>query len=233
MNIRVAGASVRGPLHLASGSACEDAWLAHTDARGTVLAVADGLGSRPRAREGARAAMRATKRAWRHWSASVRGSAEDLIRLVEVLWRLALGEVLAEEAATTCLIFALPSAREGVFAQLGDGLGGCLRGDEFRSLSHERAGFSSETLCLGAPHGLHDWIRAPVAPLGVGEAVLLTTDGVSDDLVPEGLTGFARWSRDTARSSPSGGLRLAAALRAWPVPRHMDDKTLVVGWMEA
>jgi len=233
VKLRVAGASVRGPLHLRAGAPCEDRWLAHQDARGTVLAVADGVGSRLAARAGAVAATRAVRQAWRHWSVSPCGSAEDLVRLVEVLWRLALGPLPPNDAATTCLMCAMPSSREGVFAQLGDGLAGTLRGEDFLRVGAARGGFGSETLALGVPHGLRDWILTPLPLLGAGDAVLLATDGVSDDLVEGRLGPFARWMVDEVRGAPRAGLRVAAKLRAWPVPRHLDDKTLLLAWMEA
>lgn len=224
---------MRGPLHQRAGTPCEDRWLAHQDARGTVLAVADGLGSRPASRAGAIAATRAVLRAWRQWSASPRGSAEDLVRLIEVLWRLSLGALDPNEAATTCLVCAMPTSREGVLAQLGDGLAGTLRGGDFLRMGGARSSFGSETLALGVPHGMRDWILTPLPPLSAGDAVILATDGVSDDLVDGRLAAFARWMVDDARSAPRAGLRIAAKLRAWPVPQHLDDKTLLLAWMEA
>lgn len=231
--LRVAGASICGPLHRSAGAPCEDRWFAHSDGRGAVLAVADGLGSRPYARAGALAAMRAVRGAWRHWSASPRGTAEDLVRLVEVLWRLSLGAIEPNDAATTCLVCAMPRSREGVLAQLGDGLVGTLRCGDFVPLRAGREGFGTETHALGVPHGMRAWSLAPLPSLEVGEAVLLATDGVSDDLVSERLGDFARWMVDDVRRAPRAGLRIAAKLRAWPVPRHLDDKTLVLAWTEA
>ncbi|MFD9904872.1 PP2C family serine/threonine-protein phosphatase [Streptomyces sp. NPDC059063] len=58
---RVHGISVRGHRHAQQGMPCQDSWgKARTgppDARITVLAVADGAGSRPRSQEGARLAI--------------------------------------------------------------------------------------------------------------------------------------------------------------------------------
>ena len=68
--------------------------------------VCDGMGSRPRSREGARAATLAVRDAWRLWQKSPVGLIEDLIRLIEAAWRLRLGIIKAEEAATTCLFYA-------------------------------------------------------------------------------------------------------------------------------
>lgn len=230
--MRAAGASIRGPLHRSTGASCEDCWLAHSDARGTVLAVADGLGSRPQARLGARAAVRAVRQAWRHWSLSPRGKAEDLVRLVEVLWRIALGEIEPNDAATTCLVCAVPRDRDGVLAQLGDGLVGTLRSGEFSALVAPREGFGTETHALGVPHGMRDWTLAPLSALGEGDAVLLATDGVSDDLLADRCGAFVRWMVDDLQSAPRAGTRIAAKLRAWPVPRHLDDKTVLLAWTE-
>jgi hypothetical protein len=70
----------------------------------------------------------------------------------------------------------------------------------------------------------------PVGQLGNGMAVLLASDGVSDDLLPEKRAGFVDWLLKEVVSEPKPGLSLTRALRDWPVPRHLDDKTVVLLW---
>jgi serine/threonine protein phosphatase PrpC len=228
-----AAASVRGPSHVAEGTPCEDAWTALADHRGSLFVVADGVGSCPSARLGAATAVRAARAAWRHWAPSSAGTVDDLVRLVEVLWRLGLGDVAPSDAATTCLVCALRADGSGVIAQLGDGFVGVLRGDALDALEVDRAGFASQTHSLGGPHGLRDWQRRPIEALAPGDVLMLATDGVADDLVPERRAAFVRWAHDEARRAKRPARRIAAMLTAWPVPRHLDDKTLLLAWREA
>ena len=61
--------------------------------------------------------------------------------------------------------------------------------------------------------------------------MVLATDGVADDLAPERLDEFTDWlANDIGRLSPPTARwrRLCRELRAWPVPHHLDDKTVAV-----
>lgn len=228
--VRVVASSVRGPSHTRDGLRCQDAWLAVADARASMAVVCDGLGSRARSREGSRAATLAVRDAWRLWRRSPVGTVEDLIRLVEVAWRLRLGQVPAEEAATTCLLYAEDNHGRAAQAQLGDGLiarrspAGAVTVHPTRS---EGFGF---TLALGAPHTLADWSLTLVKPLGPAEVLLIATDGVSEDLEPDRLGDLAAWVVDELGPLQRPGRALAHELRHWPVPHHQDDKTLLAMW---
>jgi serine/threonine protein phosphatase PrpC len=228
--VRVVASSVRGPSHARDGLPCQDAWLAVTDVRASLAVVCDGMGSRPRAREGSRAATLAIRDAWRLWRRSPVGSVEDLIRLIEAAWRLRLGRIPPDEAATTCLLYAEDGHGRAAQAQLGDGLiarqsrHGAVAVHPTRSL-----GFNL-THALGTPHTLADWSFALVEPLAIGEALMLATDGVSDDLNPARLGDFVTWTKDELGSLQRPGRVLAHELRNWPVPHHQDDKTLLIMW---
>lgn len=234
MSLRVLGASVRGPAHARARVQNQDAWYARVSASGALAVVADGMGSRPEARAGAQAAVAACRAAFRHWAPARRGSGEDLVRLIEVLWRLQLGAIAPDDAATTCLVLAVRADGEGVALQLGDGVVGVLDASgSLRPIAPEREGFGSMTRALGTPHHLRDWAIAQVGPLTGNMAVLLATDGVADDLIPEQRAAFVRWLLEDVAASEAPGRRLAQALRAWPVPKHLDDKTVVALWEEA
>lgn len=231
MSLRAVGASVRGPAHARARAPNQDAWCARILQASALAVVADGMGSRSASREGARAAIAACRTAWRHWAASPCGSPEDLVRLIEVCWRLRLGSIPPHDAATTCLVCALRPDGSGVALQLGDGLIGIRQqSGSFRTLSPERSTFGSLTQALGTPHGLRDWTIEPLGPLEEGMALLLATDGVADDLIPEKRAEFVDWILEDIAPAPAPGRALARALREWPVPRHLDDKTVVMLW---
>ena len=229
------GASVRGPRNVRRGGANQDAWTCAGGAFGHLIGVCDGMGSRPASDVGARAACRALRRAGRLWrgGAAPANPADPthLVRLVEILWLLDLVPRAPAECASTCL-FALrePDGRL-LLAGLGDGLaivreaGGDLATFGGRSPD----AFGDETLALGTPHRIDDWWIVTEPP-GRGRTVVLATDGVADDLAPERLDAFTAWlADDVGRLAPAARWRrLCRELRAWPVPRHLDDKTVVV-----
>lgn len=228
--VRVVASSVRGPLHVRNGLPCQDAWLAVADARASLAVVCDGMGSRPRSREGSRAAVLAVRDAWRLWQRSPVGTVEDLIRVVEAAWRLRLGHIATDEAATTCLLYAEDGHGRAAQAQLGDGLIARRSPDGAVTVhpSHnEGFGF---TLALGTPHALSDWSFTLVEPVTRGNVLLLTTDGVSEDLRPDRIGDLATWVVNDLGPLQHPGRALARELRNWPVPRHQDDKTILVMW---
>lgn len=228
--VRVVAASVRGPSHVRDGSPCQDAWLAVAKPSGSLAVVCDGMGSRERAREGARAATSATRDAWRLWRRSPVGSVEDLVRLVEVIWRLRLQRVPADAAATTCLVYAEDGHGRAVVAQLGDGLI-ARRGEAGDVDVHpSRSEGMGLTHALGTRHTLADWSLAAAAPLAPGEILVLASDGVAEDLEPTRIGDLAVWVTEEVAAERSPARALAQHLRHWPVPHHQDDKTLLVMW---
>ncbi|MBM3493724.1 MAG: protein phosphatase 2C domain-containing protein, partial [Armatimonadetes bacterium] len=193
----------------------------------------DGLGSRSGARVGARAAVRAASRAWRSWSKAVAPDPSDFVRLLEVLWRLDLAATAAADACATLLFVGVRLDGSGLCAQLGDGLIAERANDAVRCLTPERTSYASVTTALGAPHGLADWLLTPLEPVAPGTVFLLATDGVADDLVPERLSDLVSWLLAEFGDPPGGGARLRKALNQWPVPRHLDDKSIVLLWNQA
>jgi len=69
-------------------------------------------------------------------------------------------------------------------------------------------------------------IEAPAT----GRAVVLVSDGVSDDLEPARLGGFVEWLVAEVGGLPRPSRRrlLRRELDNWPVPHHLDDKTVAV-----
>jgi serine/threonine protein phosphatase PrpC len=226
------GASVAGPAHRARRQPNQDAWLKASGRFGDLIVVCDGLGSRPASGQGARLACRAVRRALKDWPGTSSGAEPaDLIRLIEVLWRLHLPSPGTDDYATACRFALCEPNGTLVLAGLGDGAalvrerghGVCRFGER------PDGDFGNETLALGMPHRLHDW-RIELLPPSPGRAVALASDGVADDLRADRLDGFVAWLTDEIAPLPEPlrARRLAAELRAWPVPRHTDDKTLAL-----
>ncbi len=234
--MRLLAASVRGPAHERAKRPNEDACRGKATVASFWMAVADGMGSRPMARAGARAAVGAAARAWRLWSARADAEPADFARLCGVLWRLALPEEVTPADAASTLVFCGGFAhRQGLCAQLGDGLVGHRTRDGFVALTQQKDGFSNQTVGLGTTDQLADWLLRPIQPVGPGEAYLLASDGVSDDLVMDRAAGLVDWIiRDFGDANRShAGHDLRRMLLAWPVPHHLDDKSIALAWNPA
>jgi hypothetical protein len=59
---------------------------------------------------------------------------------------------------------------------------------------------------------------------------VIATDGVADDLLPERFDSLCDWLIGTfEHQKPAERWRaLAAELKNWPTPKHLDDKTIAV-----
>ena len=227
------GASVRGPGHIRSGLPNQDAWLGRASRASALVVVCDGLGSRSHAAAGARAGCRAVADAVRFFEAVPDAPPDLLQRMIHALWNLRVSPLGREHCATTCLFAVALADGRLLIAQLGDGIvvlqrvsGGHL------TLQASRERFANETTALGVATSLAAWqvhVEAPAAP---GSAVLLATDGISEDLDDARLAALVDHLRAEYGPLPPAvrWRRLTRALHAWPTPRHGDDKTLALLW---
>lgn len=225
----VFGTTVQGPAHLAEGISNQDAWL-HARAGGMrVVVVSDGMGSRRYAREGAQAACRATVDAVRQWRRYPAAPPDVLLAMIHLFWRARIAPLVPSECACTCLFAAVDPDGSGLVGQLGDGLALVRDGDGLRPLQMRYdSDFGNETEALGVSRDIAAWATAP---LGAGaRTVVLCTDGVADDLLPDRFDTFVAWlEEEIGPKSPQIRWRaLAAALRDWPTPNHLDDKTIAM-----
>lgn len=227
---RVVATSVRGPAHIRDGVSCQDAWLAKLGTGASLAVVCDGMGSRPHAREGARAATLAARDAWQVWRRSTAGSVEDLVRLLEVCWRLRIHAIPPEQAAATCLLYAEDGHGRAILAQLGDGILAHRNKVGDVAVHPARTRGFGITHALGTTHTLADWSLSLIPPLQPSESVMLATDGVSEDLERERLGDLMSWVVEDLGTQRNANLLLRSELRNWPVPHHQDDKTLLVMW---
>lgn len=225
------GATVRGPLHCQERRANEDAWLHVAGSFGVLAAVCDGMGSKPHAREGARAACAAVKEAVSRWAKAEGAPLAYLPHLIEVFWRLRLHPMEPQTAATTCLLALATQRGTWIVGGLGDGLAITRSGADLQIVIGDRGGaFVNETAALGVSRGPRDWTLLEFPPSDRERIAVLATDGIADDLRPDRLAEFCDWLAETfCDLTPTARVRtLAAELRAWPTPGHLDDKTLAV-----
>lgn len=229
--LRAAGAGVTGPGHLELNEDCQDAHSVKGWRGGWIVAVADGLGSRPHSAHGAKVAVRSAQAVARAWDRSsawrkipARDVATEIYRrwLKKVLWN-------DKSVAATTLLVAICD-RDGYTRvwQIGDGLIVSLVDGRARILTPERSGFGNETRALGVDTSWSAWSTADLVLGRTGDALLLMTDGVADDIPRDLVAGFASavCGEFTKRSRRSARQWLQREFTHWATPRHSDDKTL-------
>lgn len=232
---RALGSSVPGPRHRAQGLPNADAVLTGRVRQTLFAVVCDGVGDRPHAAIGARAACRAVRDALRHWEAAGDAGAEPLglLRLIHQLWAIRMHPHALAAGATTCLFAALLPGGRVVHAQLGDGLVAHARPDgRLDVLGSRQDRFGQLAAALGKVRALDAWQTGELAALSPGSVLILASDGVADDLVPGQEGVFAQRLVSTIAPLPpnEGRRRLTTMLEQWPTPHHLDDKTVALLW---
>jgi len=223
------GVSVPGPMHLDLGLPNQDSWMSRHYRWGEVVAVSDGLGSRPKSEIGSQAAclsvFEAAKAYWKNPEAKI----EDVLRLVHSHWLINIAPYDPSECSATCL-FVIRTDGRCLLAQLGDGLiaacgTGCSESHLLSDSKHDS--FSNFTESLGQKFRPNQWQCRTLPAEGLN-SFALCTDGISDDLIIERQIDFAH---ELFRTYSKCGYQkrtweVYRWLKDWPVPGHSDDKTI-------
>ncbi|MBL3559111.1 MULTISPECIES: PP2C family serine/threonine-protein phosphatase [Marinobacter] len=224
--LRAAAASVIGPSHKSHGIPNQDAFVLRGHRGGWLLAVADGLGSKPFSDIGSAIAARTAIEVLAREC-----SEEDPRKQIEAIYKLWLKRLPVSQpalAASTLLFVACDSDGYGWLAQLGDGAALIREEGATKTLTNDRAGFGNETEALGVTKSFGAWSHRRVALTHRGDGVVLMTDGVADDLKPETLGDFydALLMAGVVRNKRRFRRWIERELEAWTTRLHSDDKTL-------
>ncbi|UPU37503.1 protein phosphatase 2C domain-containing protein [Geomonas paludis] len=223
------GGSVIGPLHVRTGLPNQDAWMARRYRWGSVVVVSDGLGSKPNSDVGSKAACLAVFEAARSFAGNQRADLEDVLRLIHAHWLVKIAPFFPSDCSATCL-FAMLIDGTVTLGRLGDGMiavQGASEGDSCILSDDKEQSFSNYTSSLHHEFRPRQWETATIDSARC-EAVVLCTDGISDDLLPEMRMPFAQeLCRNYAAMDPDERRQdLRRWLGGWPVPGHSDDKTI-------
>ncbi len=223
------GATVRGQGHIRTFTPNQDSFRISSRHWGDVAVVSDGVGSRPKADYGSASACRAVIFAARNWN-EMDNNIELLISQIHNNWLVYIKPFEPQDCAATCLFAIRPSTDQMILGRLGDGLIGVLKTDgTYLELCEEKSGnFSNQTESLSEKNEMNQWQTISIAQDECC-AVLLCTDGVSDDLLSEKRVDFVRhiYTQGKNIATTTAVHELRKMLQNWPVPKHSDDKTLV------
>lgn len=226
------GVTVRGPLHRRRGIVNQDCFATRQYRWGSVVTVSDGLGSRLHSAHGSRAACQSVCEAAKAFRA-VEKLDLDPIKIVEFLheiWLAKISPLSANDCSTTCL-FAIRFGGEIVLAQLGDGLISLYQAESNTSIiltESKEDSFANMTDCLYERFRQGQWQVKKVS-VDDWDAIVLCTDGISNDLIPDKISDFTRelylnYNTDVCVRKRCNSIR--KWLIDWPVKGHCDDKTI-------
>ena len=196
---------------------------------GEVVVVADGLGSRSKADVGSRAACSAVIETAKFMVRQNNPTMENILKLIHAHWLMIIDPYMPEDCLTTCL-FAIRNQNHCLLGQIGDGMLAIIGENDQESFVLSEPGdsaFSNITESLGRQFHPLQW-KTRILPVATFKVVVLCTDGISDDLMPNMQLDFAEavHSEYQATSSRQRTRSIQSWLKNWPVPLHSDDKTI-------
>ena len=153
----------------------------------------------------------------------------DILRLIHANWLVKIAPYSSSDCSATCL-FAIQIEGIITLGRLGDGMIAALGETEENHLilsDNKQDSFSNYTNSLQQEFKPDQWETATIESAACN-AVVLCTDGISDDLLPEKQMIFAQelYSTYADLESEERKRDLKRWLNEWPVPGHSDDKTI-------
>lgn len=225
MRLAATGSSVIGPAHKQDNQLNQDAVMVHGVQQGWCIATCDGLGSREKSHIGSRKAAQELRNILRQLPLDSTVTPLQISQITQTHWLEQLGDIRPYE--TTCIWAYVDADGYGKAAQIGDGLLLIKAGGVLRVISPERDGFGNQTLTLGHAKAA-DWATIEFQLSQAGDGVLLMTDGISDDLIPDQLEGFFDVIYQQLKKSNKRRCKrwLTKELEEWSTPKHGDDKSI-------
>jgi len=222
------GASVIGPGHIRDCKPNQDSWTAFHHIWCDGITASDGIGSKNLSDFGSNAACRAVACAVYACRGKTKIEQNFLFDRIKSNWLSFIAPLEPLDCSATCLFafrFADGFIRTGM---IGDGLISILKTDDnIISLNEDKTdSFSNITSALSAKSTSKEWRFLPPLNENLCRAVLLCTDGVSDDLTAADTFTrmIASHTGNSARLSLSRNARIM--LEDWKTPMHGDDKTI-------
>lgn len=221
------GVSMIGPGHIKNGIPNQDYFMDKHSKNFDCIVVSDGVGSCVRSDRGSQVACRAVIDTV--FALNIEDSLSSIDLFVDQIKKNFLEGIApfpSKECSATCL-WAIHLAGKIVLGMLGDGLAACLLKDgTVVSLADDKTeGFSNLVSALSEKVTPENWRHIEI-PEEQCRAILLCTDGISDDL--EDVNGFVCGFLETCinKANETNIRNTRDMLLNWPVPKHSDDKTI-------
>ena len=220
----ICGASSIGKSHVAGRIPNQDHFVIKRNKYGIVMSVCDGVGSNRYSQYGSKAACKAVEKTFKlYYKRKI--NKEQIGQRVEFYYKKNLNRIYREAAGTTCL-FAFIYDSEIIIGQAGDGLILIKLDDKMIVFQDKTDDFINEVNPLNCKIKYTGWKIKNLRfnPLSNNVvAILLCTDGISEDVMPEKREVFFDYFLNLSRS---GQTDLQKKLDNWDAPGSIDDKTV-------
>ena len=226
-NELVAGATRIGLRHIREQIPNQDAILCKRYEHGVIVAVADGVGSDEYSHVGSKAAVFAVHSAFEKLQMGLIDSTKIAESIMES-YVTAIDKAYQAQAATTCIYMAFIYERGLYLGQVGDGICcGAINNENF-VLQTKDDEFTNVVKPLSAVNCRSEWTEAFVPADKLNSInVMISTDGVSEDILPSKECDFTKFIIDKLHpiSSEKRDKYLQSLLKNWSTPQSIDDKT--------
>ena len=218
------GASSIGRSHLIDRTPNQDHFTVKRNRYGIVMSVCDGVGSNRYSQFGSKAACKAVEKTFKlYYKHKIKK--DQIGTRIEFYYKRNLNSDYREAAGTTCL-FAFIYESEVVIGQAGDGLILIRIDDKMLVFKDKSDDFINEVNPLNCNKRYNEWViknlRFDPRKNSV-LALLLCTDGISEDVIPDKREVFFDYF---LKKSKSGCADLQKKLDDWDAPGSIDDKTI-------
>lgn len=222
-----------GPLHLRLGLPNQDAYHLELENELLLIAVSDGLGSKPLSQLGAQAVSGAAVKLAQHCVSKSEIEPLSLLKLFHDFWLKELQDIDVEQCRCTAL-FAMVLGEQTFIAQLGDG--DCCIITSKQIVGEQQVRFltdKDDDLFANQTHSLGNQFQASqwqfcLQPTAELDACFLVTDGIADDLALEHRASFYLELLSQYRQLSDDEVKadVRSWISHWPVTGHSDDKTI-------
>lgn len=231
--IRYGGASKIGQTHIKNNIPNQDYFRIHRSKKRKkelILVVADGVGSHKYSQIGARAIANAvTTNA--HLLYNVSNKKKFIKKTMKVFMK-NIHPYKKDECGTTC-IFSVIFKDRICLGQIGDGICCYKINDKFHILSDKDSDFLNETVSVTSRKSIDKWhFKSYNNPTCF--QIMMATDGVADDLVPNMREIFLQRLNDSTRGGNHKEISelILKLFDNWERPLSHDDKTMILCFKE-
>lgn len=221
-------ASVRGPGHIKDDLPNQDYAYVGFVGKFLLVMVCDGLGSHLHSDYGAMTLCNLFPDSFLEWSKYRPNKIDDLLRLLQSRWLIRIRSLDVNTCGCTCQLAILNKKGKGCIAQLGDGMTLVRHEGKIYKYVERKDSYANETMSMGDGNLQPYWRKNKIDLSTSGDRLLVMTDGISEDILPQAEEKFTQAFDlffETSRSK--GQEALKKELTNWPTPHHLDDKTIV------
>ena len=227
-----AGCTLIGKAHIDLGIANQDSFIIREYNFGTVMVVADGLGSLKYSNIGSKMVCEAVCEGSKIWNNNDNKNIRNLIKLIHILWEMKISPYEKKDCGTTCLFsIVISDSNRVIIGQIGDGLLAYIKDNQLSILKEKNDDFLNITSSMHNVKKFSEWTYDEVILEDNSLTLLMCTDGISEDIVDNKEKEFIMELESVLvnkKSMKQRNKKLKKILEAWKTPYSHDDKTIIL-----